>query len=329
MQTVLLIRSDEAGMVYLNGRLAGETDGEHPLALPVSPFGALFVELRPYSPGFLPLAVRLPLSHGAPVIEEPDPRMCIALWPDGVVELELAPQALPSPHMPEPIGRTGEISFLYTDAPALLCSTPSGSFTHPLPEGALKPSASSVPSGVLFLGGLKDGGQYAAALGHDASALLLSVTGKSIIPLEDGSGLRLLHAYGDSVGHASLETWTASPQGWRMTLAEPMWEHGAPIRPDTPAAAAEAAVEAAQLGLMSEAMSYFAPAVSCTEALGRAAGFDGCVPLRAPLPDGRPAIGLMKMKNHVLTIVPAYYTASSGGAASPWQLTGLEIHEDA
>lgn len=333
MQTVLIVRPAVAGMVCLNGRMAGEADGDHPLSLPVSPNGAHLLELRPFLPGYLPLTVRLPLSGGIPVLRERDARLFAAVWPGGMLEAELIPQMLPVCRLPQPVARQSDASYYFLDspgeAPALLCESPAGSFAWTLPEGALFPAMTALPSGPLFLGGLKDGGQYAAASGGHPPALQLCLTGAHISLLEDGSGLRALRSFGDSAGHASLETWTCTPQGWQRTNAEPMWEYGAPRRPDTPESTAVAAVEAAQLGLSGEAAAWFAPAVPCAEALRRAAEYDGCVPLRCPLPDGRPAVGLMRMTEHVLRIVPAYYTAVPGPSAGSWLLTGLEIDEDA
>lgn len=325
MQTVLVVQSSVAGAVYLNGRMAGEADEMHPLSLPVSPFGALLIELRPFLPGYLPLSVRLPLSHGAPLIASPDARLCAALWPGGVVELELLPEAVSRCDMtPRLIGQAGGVRASYLDAPALRIETASAAYVHPLPEGALVPSMTPIPSGLLFSGETASG-QYALVLSPDGMQTLLSLSGKGLTLLEGGSALRLLHSYGDSAGHAALETWAHSPQGWQLTASEPMWEHGAPIWPQTPEATAVAAVEAAQLGLTAEAEGYFSPLFPCSDAIRRAQAFDGCVPLRYPLPGGEAAVGLMQLKENVLHIVPAVYSAAPGGARGAFQLTRLEI----
>lgn len=332
MQSILVVQCAAPGAVYLNGRPAGEIDGERPLTLPVSPLGPLLLELRPFEPGRLPLALRIPFSGGVPLLSAPDPRVWAALWPGGVTELELRPERLPDV-CPQPIGQVGEVrlSFLGGDAPLVLCESPSGVFRHALPEGARLPEARLLPSALLISGALTGEAdeRYALALSPDASSLLLSVSGIELTIGDGGNALRLLRACGDTVGHAALETWSASATGWALTDSEPMWLPGAPHWPDTPQAVALAAAEAAQLNLMSEAASFFAPSVPCTGVLARAAEYDGCVPLRYPLPDGEAAVGLIRVRDNVLRVTPVRYAASPGGAHGAWQLTRFDIGEEA
>lgn len=308
--------------------MAGEADAEHPLTLPVSPFGALIIELRPFGAGVLPLSLRVPLSRGRPVLSARDPRMSAALWPDGVLEIELLPERLPSPALL--IAQTGGARLFWQDGapPTLRCESESFVRGHPLPEGALPPVSEPLANALLLTGERTFGDQYALVLSPDASSLLFSVTGKRITPLSGGTALRLLRSYGDSVGHAALETWSASPTGWQLTASEPMWEQGAPVRPRTPEATAAAAIEAAQLGLIQEAAAYFAPAVPHDETLRRAAEFDGCVPLRHALPSGETAVGLLRLRDHFLQIIPALYSAQPGGQYGGYLLTRLEIDEN-
>lgn len=324
-----MLQTATAGAVCLNGRMAGEVDAQHPLPLPVSPFGTLTIELRPYEPGVLPLSLRLPLTHGMPAPDHPDPRMSIALWPGGILEIELLPEHLPAPA--RFIAQTDSLRFFYQDGspPHLLCDGAKLSHKYPLPHSALPPSLTPLPGALLLTGECGDGDSYALLLAPDAASLLLSVTGRNITPLDGGAALRLIRPAGDSVGHASLETWACAPSGWRLAASEPVWAQGAPVRPTTPEATAIAAVEAAQLGRMQEAAAYFAPETPHADPLERAAGFDGCVPLRYPLPGGLPAVGLMRLKDHFLQIVPAVYAHRPGGLNGGFLLTQLEIHENA
>ena len=308
--------------------MAGEADAEHPLSLPVSPFGALIIELRPFDAGILPLTLRIPLSRGAPVLSAPDPRMSAALWPDGVLEIELLPERLPLPLRFIAQTDGARLFFQNGSPPSLRCESAAFVREYPLPEDALAPSLSPAANSLLLTGERSCGDQYALVLSPDASSLLLSVTGKSIASLCGGAALRLMHSFGDSVGHAVLETWGPSPSGWQLTSSEPMWEQGAPARPRTPEATAVAAVEAAQLSLMQEAAAYFAPTVPHADVLRRAAEFDGCVPLRHALPSGEAAVGLLRLKDHFLHIVPALYSAQPGGQYGGYLLTRLEINEN-
>jgi len=307
--------------------MAGETDEKHPLCLPVSPFGALILEMRPFDPGLLPLTLRLPLSRGAPILSAPDPRMSIALWPGGVIEIELIPLRMPAPA--RFLLQSGGVRFFIQEGaqPVLRCETAASVYTHSLPEGANAPALTPLPDSLLLTGERSCGDQYALVLAPDASSLLLSVTGKNIELLEGGAALRLMHAFGDTAGHASLETWAAFPSGWQLSSSEPMWEHGAPVRPPTPEATAIAAIEAAQLGLAREAAAFFSPTCPYAELLARLQEYDGCTPLRYPLPSGESAVGLMKLRDSVLHIIPAKYTSQPGGPYGAHLLTGLEITE--
>ena len=285
------------------------------------------IELRPFEAGILPLCLRIPLSRGVPLLSEPDPRVQIALWPGGVIEIELIPERLPLPD--RFLAQAGGCRFHYRAGhmPALRCSSEASERDFPLPAGAHPPALSPLPDALLFTGDTEEGDQYALILPPDASALLLSVTGRNITLCDGGAAIRLMHSFSDSVGHAALETWAAAPSGWMLASSEPMWEHGGPVRPAAPEAVALAAIEAAQLGLAQEAASYFAPACPCSGTLARAALFDGCTPLRYALPSGEPAVGLMKLKDNILHITPVRYAAQPGGGS--YLLTQLEIPENA
>ncbi len=330
MQTILVLQSASAGVVYLNGRMLGEIDSEHTLSLPVCPTGALILEMHPFGRNLLPIALRLTLSHGVPILSaENDDRYAAALWGSGVLEIELIPQRLPSADAAQPLFEHSGIRFSLQngDAPQILCETPAGRFVHPLPHGAQTPALTPLADALLFSGKAVDE-EYALLLSRDAAQTLLSLSGRGITLSEGGTSLRILRSAGDSLGHGQLETWKPTAQGWAVCQSEPMWYDGTPHYPQTPEATAVAAVEAAQLGLMNEAQSYFAPMCCRTEALERAGEYDGCVPLRYPLPGGEAAVGLMKMDGSLLRITPIRYKVTCGGAHGAWQLTELELSEN-
>lgn len=323
MQPYLSVISETAGAVLIGGRLAGETDADRPLTLPVAPTGFLVLELRPFPPGYLPVCLHLTLAGGRPVISgPPDPRCFMAVWPDNLIELELKPEPI-SAH-PEPIARIGDIAFSLLRPDRLMCLTRAGCHIHSLPECAQPPVIAPIPDGFWASGRTADGQDYALILEEGCAACALTVTGSAPELTEDGRTLRILRPFHDSVGHAQLETWTRGPDAWRLTGTEPMWADGSPAWPQTPEATAIAAIEAAQLGLMQEAASYFAPASSCTAALEAAARFDGCTPLRRPPLSGESAVGLIRLEMGRLIISPVRYGASRGGARGLWQLDMLE-----
>ncbi len=333
MQTVLILTSRAAGAIYLNGRWAGEVHAQQPLTLPVAPQGAFILEMRPFAPGLLPLTVHLTLSGGKllPGCLQDDARLCAALWPGGAIELELLPEALPIIAPGRFIGLAGEarISFMEAGAgrpePMLRCEWPGGTYAHPCPEGAQLPTLSLMGGNLLLRGERKDGGQYALVLSPDGRDCALTLQGRAITPLEESASLRVLRELHDTVGHARLETWAPTPGGWQCVSLEPMWADGAPAWPRTPEKTALAAIEAALLGLMDEMNGYLAPTADCAAALERLREYDGCTPLRQALPGGGDAVGLMRMEQGLLRIVPVHYHAAPGGAQGGWQLDALKI----
>lgn len=326
MQTVLSIRSETAGVVYVNGRLAGEVDPDRSVTLPVSPFGALILEHRPFSAGFLPLTLRIPISQGAPLVASPpDARLFAALWPDGLIELELRPERPPDAHPPRFLGYAGETRVSVSSS-FVFCESPAGFFSYPLPDGAAPPSLTVLPSGAMLCGALPNSAQYALVLAPDGSSCPLALTGQSVAPL-DGGAIRVVRSLEDAIGRAMLETWVCDRQDWRRAASEPVWASGAPVWPSTPESTAIAALEAAQLGYRAEAAAYFSPLYPCDDLLKAAAACDGCVPLRAPLLSGEPAVGLTRLDGGLLRIIPAIYRASPGGPHG-WQLDSMRIADE-
>lgn len=326
MQTVLSIRSETAGAVYVNGRLAGEVDPDHSVTLPVSPFGALILEHRPFSTGFLPLTLRIPISQGAPLVASlPDARLFAALWPDGLIELELRPERPPDTHPTRFLGYAGETRVSVSSS-FVFCESSSGFFSYPLPDGASPPSMTALPSGALLCGALADSAQYALVLAPDGASCPLSLTGQSVSLLESGA-VRVVRLLEDVVGRALLETWVCDRSNWRCAASEPVWGSGAPTWPTTPESTAIAALEAAQLGYSTEAAAYFSPLCPCDDLLKVAATYDGCTPLRVPLLSGEPAVGLTRLEGGLLRIIPAIYRASPGGPHG-WQLDSMRIADE-
>ena len=92
MQPVLVVRSSIPGVVYINGRFAGEAD----VMLPVGVRGAVYVELRPMAQGYLPMARRIALSNGVavPGSMEGQAGVYLVQWPGNVLDMELWPEAV-------------------------------------------------------------------------------------------------------------------------------------------------------------------------------------------------------------------------------------------
>lgn len=96
MQNMVMIESAVRGLLYVNGQFCGPVDGAGQ-AFPAGGHAEIFVQLFPFGEG-APLAAEMILRAGRIVHLSPA-ESCFALqWPDGVIELELRPQAgSPSP----------------------------------------------------------------------------------------------------------------------------------------------------------------------------------------------------------------------------------------
>jgi hypothetical protein len=321
LQPLVIFSSDVPGALYLNGRYAGELTAEAETALPVAPRGPLLIEHRPLVSGYLPMARRLTLSGGQPISLSDASGVEVALWPGGALEVLLTPES------GNARGRTvyDENGLLILMEGGRLTAVKGGARrSFALPEGAALPEVVRMP-GALCLTGACELGAYLIALGDDIISPLISVAGReaSVTPSGEAKALEDLD---DVVGHARLTHWTLSDGQFVPVSEEFFWTHGAPEWPVTPEGAALAALQAARLGLTDEARAYLAPG-AVSDALEQAAVSGGALPLKYPLADGRPAVGLLEMTGDWLaTVRPVFYHASPlGGPQGVWRLDRLTM----
>ncbi len=321
MQPTIICTARAPGMIYINGRFAGEASTERPLMAPVSPSGAVYLEYRPLTGPGRALARRLVLSGGAPLadsVEGASGLNCVA-WPGGALEVEfIAVECDAEPVIIDGVPgalRRGEETTLSLNG-----------LTIPVPEGALPPRLIRQGGAALLLGDTLGGGQYLAALSPELTALLGTLSAEAIEPA-DGL-ISAVVDLKDSVGHGRLEQWLAEPHGLRRVSSEPVWNAGAPRWPETAEGAMIAAVEATLAGLGGECAGYLSPALASNAPLEAVAEVcDLCVPMKYGLPDARPCVGLLKAENDRLaTVRPLYYRAEP--VSSPqgaWQITALSL----
>ena len=250
-----MVYSDVPGLICVNGRLVGET-GETPLAVPVSPRGAVYLEHRPMARGCLPLAGRVTFSGGRALPESITQGLWALCWPSGVVEVEMKPERL---------------------------------------EEAETTRA---------------GGPEDARAAH----------------LADGT-TRLVEPLGDTVGHARLCGWRPTEIGWEEMTPEIVWAEDAPHWPQTPEDTALALAEAALLNLAEEARGYLTPSAAARGVLSALSGFDGCLPMKYPLPDGRACVGMLELLGaQMARVTPRYYRAvAMGGGQGPWRIDDIFV----
>lgn len=321
VQPVLIVSSDVPGALYLNGRYAGEIHQEAETALPVAPQGPLLVEHRPLVGGYLPMARRLTLSGGRPIAVSDEAGVEAAAWPGGAVELLLAPE--PRAARTRTVYDEGGLVIEMIGG-ALTASKDGARRVYLLPEEAREPEITRHP-GALCLRGAFDGGAYILALGDDVTQPLLNVSGREASLSPDGEA-RALEDMGDLVGHARLSQWVLSDGRFVPASVEHFWTKGAPRWPVTPEEAALAALQAAHADLPDEARGYLAPGAVC-DALEAARASAGALPLKYPLADGRPAVGLVELTGGWLaSIRPVYYHATAlGGPQGVWRLDRLTL----
>ena len=92
MVQMLMIESGVRGLLMVNGQFCGPVDSEGQ-AFPAGQSAEIYMQLFPFAESAVPLTAELRLREGR--IERLEPReRCFALvWPDGVIQLELRPQA--------------------------------------------------------------------------------------------------------------------------------------------------------------------------------------------------------------------------------------------
>ena len=319
MQPTIVCTAPVAGMIYINGRFAGEASRERPLFAPVSPCGATYLEYRPLT-GSGALARRCVFSGGAPMPESlagAEGLSCVA-WPGGVLEAEFAPAAEATEHfalesLPCAIVRGGETVLRFDG------------LEIPLPEGAQPPRLMRLNGAAALLGDVAGGGQYLAALSPDLTAQIGMLSARRIDPA-DGGMLSAIVDLEDSVGHGRLEQWLIEPAGLTRVSSESVWTGGAPRWPDTAEGTMIAAVEAMLAGLPGEAEGYLSPALAQSRPLDAIADICAlCVPMKYGLPGERACVGLLSPENpHLATVRPLYYRAEpSGGTQGPWRIAAV------
>lgn len=323
MQPTMVITAPESGIIYINGHFAGETGAEQPLMRAVNPTGAVYIEYRPLTSRVLTMARRLVFSGGMPLAESAEAAedVRIVAWPGKITEIELLPaEALPPSPLMFEAGGTGFV----IDAKRRLLS--GNQKLMQLPADAEIPVYHPLSNGGALLGKCGEGMYLVTGDAgiKKANGFLLAKR----IELENDGRIRALADHGDTVGHASLESWRLEPEGLVMVSSEPAWANGAPGWPRTALETVCAAVEAELAGLHGEAEGYLSPALRANSPLGRIAErCDLCVEMKYAPPDGRPCAALVRLEGGVMAKAePLYYRASpSGGAQGAYQIDALEL----
>ena len=315
MQTVAAITAPVRGLVYINGRFAGECGPESPLIMPVSPQCTLYGEFHPLDPRYLPCACALKITGGLLISESVEDGAYAVIWPGGVIEIEFAPRSAFQPEsefanldgVPVAIIR-GEASLLRVAGNSMA-----------LPAGAALPDRRISSACEIFMGDSGEGRYLACFETGSFRALDVILAGR--METDESGHVRALTDLNDVVGHMRIDTWEITPDGPRLASSEFAWAQGAPQWPRDAAGAARAACEAAILGLTAEAEAYLTPQIRGTGLLSRVCdGAEACVFLNYAPPSAKRAVGLMRRKSpRCGQVDPVYYNAfPDGGVQGPW-----------
>ena len=322
MQPTLILRAPKPGLIYINGRFAGEAGPDDPLLRPVPPRGALYLEYRPLSGACLSMARKLVFSGGEPMpasAEEAED-IDIVLWPGGEVELELSPP--PRRGEARRFHAAGRSFTLDADS-RLLCEDRA---LGALPPGAEVPEYRPLPGGAAFTGSCEDG-RYLLTTDPEFRVQTGLLRAQGIEFTADGR-IRATIVQADLAGHATIEIWQITPEGLSLLSSEAGWADGAPRRPKSAAETARAAVEAALAGLDDEADGYLSDALRAQAPLrGIRDRCDLCVEMRYTPPDPRPCVGLLTLvSGNLARVRPLYYRASPiGNLQGPYRIEELEF----
>ncbi len=321
MQPVAVVSCRVPGIIYLNGRFAGECASDAPLILPVAPRGALYVEHRPLVGGYAGQAHRVAFADGELIPASVPDGVFAVKWPGHIAELELS--AAPFAQAESAFASMDNLPVAILRGAETVLRVAGQSIA--LPEGAGLPDThTSLGEDACFLGPVGES-RYLACFSAGDFAPMGAVVADDI-EIEDGK-IRAFTRLRDVVGHARIEIWEAQDASLALADSEHAWAGGTPVWPRNAEDTARAALEAGILGLPAEAEGYLAPHLRGQNLVAaRTGGFDACVPLKYAAPDARRAVGLLRRESaRCATVSPVYYTAAPmGGAQGAWAIEGLE-----
>lgn len=320
---VLYISPDTAGLIYVNGHLAGECGADEPLVMPVAPQGALYIEYHPLRAGYLPVSRRLNLAGGylAPG-SEPLEGMYIVAWPGSVIDVQISPQRTGALGGARHLAAGDYDVYIMPGRPSAACVARGGVLMDTrLPAGAVGVRALAAGEGRVMLLGRCEAGEFAQILSPESGETLLSVTGSAIAPAERG-GVRVERALGDEAGHEAVELWRPGPRAYECATAQVRLD--APARPLTPVSAALMLGQAVLLGQDDEARMLLSEAAQARYQGIRALirRYDACCALRYGAREG--ATGLMKLVAPGYARVQAMEFAASG-TPGIWRIDDVRV----
>lgn len=317
MQPTLVITAPVEGMVFINGRLAGETRQDAPLFAPVAPFGPVWLEFKPLAPDYIPSSRKLVFSAGEPMPESIPEDLFVTLWPGSISEIEISPQRIPDIRLEQTVV-DGLPCRLFRCSTTLL---ETGNISVELPYDA-KVTRLHRTGGSVLLAGMSKDSPFLIALSADLSRQTGFLTA-DLIEFHPPETVRTVEYSGDTAGHGVQSYWRLNSAGFHRTSAEDIWQNGIPNRPASAEEAARAAVEAALLERFDEAESYFVPDARPglpLEEIPRLGSL--CLPMKYGFPDTASAVALLSLEaENLARVLPLHYSAEHFG--DEWRIADL------
>lgn len=260
----MLTISGAPGLVYLNGRLCGETGAA---AMPLAPDGVQYLELRPFDMDSHGAVLRLTMEDGR-LKDGVTGDVFAVQWPDGWISLEIRKEAANAPEADPVLLASIEMAggrYLLVDEGGVPSFGRDAGEAFFLPvDGVGASTLRALPyPGLCAAEGNCANGRYAAILrADDAPEMLHCAVGPSV-ELDGMGTITNVEAAGDLVGHASVCVFAPDALGnYAMRSREPVWQDGAPRWPTSPGDTALAWLEALRYGAWEEAAGYLARPVA-------------------------------------------------------------------
>ena len=276
----MLTVSGGPGLVYLNGRLCGETGAA---AMPLAPDGVQYLELKPFDARAQGAILRLRLENGR-LMEGVTGDVFAIQWPGGWIAMEMRGAASKPAREPElltTIEMQGGRYLLVQEGEQI-------SFGRNAEEAVILPVEGAVDGnmrphfmqGLCIAEGTCEEGRYLAVLrGEKEPEVVHCMTGARV-GMDAQGHIHVTESVGDIVGHAMQYVWRCDAKGhYTQTEKEPAWLAGEPTWPISQRDTAKAFLEAIQLGAYTEATGYMAHPYMAEQMDGILSAFDAVIAL--------------------------------------------------
>lgn len=327
----MLTVSGTPGLIYLNGRLCGETGAA---AMPLARDGVQYLEVRPFDLESKGAVLRLRLADGR-LVEGVRGNTFAVQWPDGWIALELrgetedAVSDAAEPMLLSQINMPGGLYLLVDEGGMPTFGRDAQEAVFLPVEGVQQASLRPLPYPALCAAeGYCAGGRFAAILrAEDRPDIIHCACGASV-QMDAQGMLQYIESADDLVGHASICVVAPDMQGnYTFRSRETAWAEGGPRWPRTPSDTARAWLEALQIEGSEEAAGYLLRPELCRQLQQRAGAFDAVTELP---PDGTEGVryGVLHVEEPNLAIVKRldFIMVRQPSAQGEWKIKDVTEH---